>query len=61
MKNTKSIQIALAVVACLCLAFGVYALVLSIKGEGNYALTIALFLIALGNFITLIGNKLRKK
>lgn len=57
----KYIFYATVIITLLCLAGGIYLLVLSIKGTGNYVLAGALGLIALGNFLIGYANFKRKK
>jgi len=57
MKTKKILYYLFLAVTILCLAAGTYCLVLSIMGKGSWALTSALGLIALGNFLNFVFNK----
>ena len=60
--KTKTLKILLAAVTVVSLALAIYCLVVSIKGtDGSWALTAALGLTALGNFVNLYSLKKNKR
>lgn len=61
MKYNRTIEIALVVITLLTFIGAVYTLVLSIMGEGSWALPTSLGLICLGNGLNIISQRLRKK
>jgi len=61
MKYNRTIEIMLVVITLIAFAGAVYTLVLSIMGKGNWALTISLGLVCLGNGLNIIAQRLRKK
>lgn len=62
MKRRKALRSIIIAASLMALVAGVYSLILSLKGEGQWSLTIALGLIAFSNFGSMIVNpKLNKE
>ena len=60
--KTKTLKFILGTVAILSFVLAVYCIVVSIKGtDGSWALTAALGLTALGNFVNLYSLKTTKR
>ena len=60
--KTKTLKFILGTVAILSFVLAVYCIVVSIKGtDGSWALTAALGLTALGNFVNLYSLKMNKR
>ena len=60
--KTKTLKFILGTVAILSFVLAVYCIVVSIKGtDGSWALTAALGLTALGNFVNLYSLKKSKR
>jgi len=61
MKRRKALRSIIFAASLLALVAGVYSLILSLRGEGQWSLTIALGLIAFSNFGSLMVNNTNNK